>query len=205
MDQLKETGRLIVLKKETEYAKILKQSFLDLNLVAAARKRGCYSKKYFKCCIQLKHQIFKKDPRFKQPGTCVVSGIKRGDGMQRRIWLTQLANGKQPYNHTDGTPAFYHLHKSGQLYYYPFRDYRHVELPNEIILEIRKLYPDVEHSGCACCPILLLFQIKSEYDRYEKSLRFYKKLVKSGQLHPSRDLQKYTGIQINTLDDYEVL
>ena len=71
---------------------------------------------------------------------------------------------------------FFHKHKSGQLYCYPFRDYKWRELPEICIRRLRKEYPKIAHSGCYKCPILVLFDIKDEKERYKASLEYASQL-----------------------------
>jgi len=148
------------------YKDVIKQSFLKLPLAYKLKEQKKYTKNIFSCCRVLKHKQFKKDPRFIEPNTVVVSGIKFGDGKQRRIWLSQLKN----------KDTFFHKHINGMLYYYPYRDYYKYELPDEIKDQLYKKYPKITHSGCSLCPILVLFNIISETDRYDKSLQYANKL-----------------------------
>ena len=148
------------------YGRILKESFLMLPEARNLKEIGAYHKKIFPCCQWIKHKAFKDDPRFQEPNTVVVSGIKHGDGMQRFFWLTKLRNeGK-----------WYHRHKTGELYCYPFRDYMKRELSNNIKNRLKKKYPNLTHSGCYICPVLVLYDIKSEKKRYRASIKFAKKL-----------------------------
>ena len=73
---------------------------------------------------------------------------------------------------------FIHTHKTGHNYVYPFRNYMKRELPDDIIEELRKEYPNVKHSGCVYCPVLVLFNIKKEGKRYIESMKFYDKVLK---------------------------
>jgi len=148
------------------YGLVLKNAFLKLPEARQLKKIGAYTKTIFPCCYYIKHKDFKKDKRFKEPNTVVVSGIKRGDGTQRRIWLTQMKNRKK----------WYHRHKTGELYCYPFRDHTKRELSDNIKKRLRKKYPNLTHSGCYLCPILVLFNIKSEGKRYKASIKYAKKL-----------------------------
>ena len=148
------------------YGEVLKDSFLKLPEAYKLKEIGAYHKKIFPCCNHIKHKAFKKDPRFKEPFTVVVSGIKHGDGRQRFFWLTKLRK--------EGT--FYHRHKTGELYCYPFRDYMKRELSTKTIKRLRKKYPNLAHSGCYICPVLVLYGIKSEGKRYKASIKYAKKL-----------------------------
>lgn len=160
------------------YKEVLINAFKKIPEAEEARRRGKYNKKIFPCCYYMKHTAFKRDPLFKEPNTIVISGIKRGDGTQRRIWLTQLSKGKEPLNHSLGTPTFFHRHKEGQVYCYPFRDYTKSELPDKIIITLKTRYLKLRHSGCSLCPVLVVFRdiIKDE-PRVIQSVKFYNKLI----------------------------
>jgi len=151
-----------------EYKDILLESFKKIPKAEEARRRGKYHKKIFPCCYYMKHTAFKKDPLFQEPNTVVISGIKRGDGTQRRIWLTQMKN----------KDKFFHRHKEGQLYCYPFRDYTKSELPDKTLKDLKIYYPEIKHSGCSLCPVLVVFRdmIKNE-PRVIESVKFYNKLI----------------------------
>lgn len=149
-----------------DYKDIIKKSFLNLPKAYKLKEQKKYHKKVFPCCYVLKHKSFKKDIRFKEKNTVIVSRIKYGDGKQRRIWLTQLKKRK----------TYYHMHKDGILYYYPFRDYKQYELKEDMKDFLYKKYPDIEHTGCSLCPVLVLFNIYSEEERYYRSLNYAKKL-----------------------------
>ena len=73
-------------------------------------------------------------------------------------------------------PSFFHKHKSGQLYCYPFRDYTKRELPSKVIEKLRRKYPNLDHSGCHICPVLVLFNLKGEGKRYTQSVKYAQKL-----------------------------
>jgi len=156
------------------YKNIIKKSFLKLPQAYKLKEQKKYHKKIFPCCRVLKHVNFLKNKRFKEDNTVIISGIKRGDSHQRGIWLTQLSQGREPCNQFG--ISFYHKHQTGQLYCYPFRDYMTRELPNDIKNELWKRFPYLDHSGCVLCPVLVLFNLVSEGDRYQKSLKYARNL-----------------------------
>ena len=174
-------------KKGYDYGEILKKAFLKLPAAAKAKECGKYSKKIFGCCSIIKHKAFLQDPTFKEPGTVVISGIKYGDGAQRRLFLIGIRDCRKT---TKGMKVpekstFYYEHKGGQQYCYPFRDFKDRELPLDIINELKIKYPILNHSGCIVCPILVLFQkrmkknvIGNENDtkRFLNSINYAKKL-----------------------------
>lgn len=164
--EIQEKKRFIkILPKD--YKDIIRKSFLMLPYAYKLQQEGkYYGKKIFPCCRILKHKEFKRDNRFKEPNTVVVSGIKWGDSKQRRIFLSQLHNKN----------TFFHRNKDGILYYYPFRDFPHYELTEKMKNKLYKKYPNISHSGCILCPILVLFNLYNEGERYEKSLNYAEKL-----------------------------
>ncbi len=139
--------------------------------------KGKYDKKTaFKCCYYIKHKALQEAKKLTNDKVCFISGIKAGDGKQRRIFLSQLRNGsyKSLENHK---PTFFLKHKStNMIYVYPFRDYTYREFPKIVLNHLRKKYPNLNHSGCYFCPVLLMFNIQSEGIRYEASLKLAKKL-----------------------------
>ena len=187
LDLFKKESNYIEIKpdQDYDYGKILKDAFLKLNDAADLRKNKKYHKKIFKCCYFIKHKAFLNNPLFQNTDSVVISGIKRGDGHQRGIWLTQLSQGREPSNQSEGKPTFLHRHLKGQLYCYPFRDYMRKEFPNEIMNLLYQTYPNLKHSGCAVCPVLVLFNIKKE-ERFNNSVKFTKNLIQ-----PNENLMKY--------------
>lgn len=175
------------------YGETLRESFMKLpeayvNQIDKNSKP--YHKKFFPCCYHIKHKDFDKLPAFKESGSVVVSGIKYGDGMQRRIWLTQMSTGKNARNlHAkiyevkkykrytkriplDGKSTFFHMQKNRIFKCYPFRDYKERELPEEIKDILWKTYIYLDTSGCQTCPVLVLHKLIGEVDRYEKSINY---------------------------------
>jgi hypothetical protein len=160
-----------------DYKQILTESFKKLpQAFENKRRKKKYEKKMFKCCKYIKHNAFKKDPMFQLPGTVVIDGIKSGDSQTRGWFLKDLREGNQANYYSKVKVGFFHRHKEGQLYCYPFRDYYHREFPSKIMKRLRRYYPGLAHSGCAICPVLVLFDIKSEGKRYWDSLKFWHKL-----------------------------
>jgi 3'-phosphoadenosine 5'-phosphosulfate sulfotransferase (PAPS reductase)/FAD synthetase len=164
-------------KVGVKFREVLEKSFAKLPEAMKLRKEGRYHKKVFGCCRVFKHEMFEKDLSFVEDDTVVISGIKYGDGMQRRIWLTRLSNGKEPCAMVEGEPNFYHLHQWGALFCYPFRDYRKRELPDKVINILKFKYKKLEHSGCTPCPVLVLMNVQSEGKRYQISLNYVKKVA----------------------------
>jgi len=175
--KLPEARSLLVIQRQ--YRKMINKLYKEGKIEESIYKKEIgkqyYHKKIFPCCYHIKHKSFLENKLFKVPNTVVISGIKRGDGTQRRIWLTQLSKGQEPRNQSKGNPTFFHKHLGGQLYCYPFRDYTVRELPNICIKNLRKKYPYLDHSGCEMCPVLVLFDLKKER-RYKKSFEYAQKL-----------------------------
>ncbi|MHA1233316.1 MAG: hypothetical protein ACTSPQ_22055 [Candidatus Helarchaeota archaeon] len=195
LEIIKKDNKFIQIKpsKEFDYKQILIDAFKQLPKAFEAYKNKKYYKKLFGCCYYIKHKAFLNNKIFKENNSVVVSGIKWNDGKQRRVFLSQLAKGK-PIIGTSKTinnyefiksgimdldrqiPTFFLKHRTGQLYCYPYRDFRLKEIPKEIIDYMRKKYPDLNHSGCTLCPVLVLNNIQSEGHRYINSVKFARKL-----------------------------
>ena len=163
---------------ELDYKQILLESFQKIPEALQLRKDHKYHKKIFPCCQYIKHQAFFKDPLFQNPDTVVISGIKYGDGQQRRLWLQSLKTGKTTTKGTKilNAPTFFHIHKEGQTYCYPFRDYHKRDLPEAIINHLKIKYPMLDHSGCKICPVLVVFQDRIKDLRTKASIGYWNKL-----------------------------
>ncbi|MCJ7481501.1 MAG: hypothetical protein MUO31_00895 [Thermodesulfovibrionales bacterium] len=161
-----------------DYKKILIKSFKLIPKAIEFRKKGKYEKKIFPCCKYIKHEEFKERELFKEFNTVVISGIKPGDGKQRGWFLKDLRNPPKNHNYASNPKkGFFHRHKEGQLYCYPFRDYFDRELPKKIIKQLRQKYPNLDHSGCTLCPVLVVFRDKIESKYTLESVKFYNKLI----------------------------
>jgi len=149
--------------KKVEYAKIMDEAFLQLPNARRALAAGKYSKTLFPCCYFFKHKLAFRGKLLKDEGSCVISGIKAGDGRTRRIWTCKLRK----------RDTFIHRHKTGQTYVYPLRDYWKREFPREVQDELRVKYPGIGHTGCYVCPVLVLFEDRriERGRRYDESLR----------------------------------
>ncbi len=81
----------------SEYRKMIKRLYKNGKIEESIYKKEMdkqyYSKSIFPCCYHIKHKSFFNNDLFKKPNTVVISGNKRGDSIQRRIWLTQLSKG----------------------------------------------------------------------------------------------------------------
>ncbi len=168
LTQIQQDSKFIQIKPEIQYnyGEILRDAFLQLPYAKSALKEGRYNKKIFGCCYYIKHKAFLNNPLFKEENTVVISGIKAGDGNQRNFWCHKLRKEN----------TFFHKHLSGQLYCYPFRDYEKREFPKTTKNLLKKLYPKINHSGCSICPVLVLFGLKKEKDRYYRSVEYAQKL-----------------------------
>lgn len=177
LDYFKSLDNFLQIKpsKKFDYKEILKEAFLTLPSAFEKYKERKYYKKLFGCCYYIKHKAFLKDKIFKENGSVVISGIKWGDGKQRRIFLSQLAKGSFKSLEIK-KPTYFLRHKGGQLYCYPFRDFRKFDLPSNVIKVLKEKYPFIDHTGCALCPVLILNNIISEGDRYLNSVKFAEKL-----------------------------
>ena len=177
LDYFKKLPNFIMIKpdKKYDYKKILIDAFNQLPQAFEKYKLREYYKKLFGCCYYIKHKAFMKDKMFKEDGSVVISGIKWGDGRQRLIFLSQMAKGTFKSLEIK-EPTYFLKHKSGQLYCYPFRNFKKQSLPSDIVATLREKYPFIAHSGCALCPVLVLNNIVSEGDRYKNSVEFARKL-----------------------------
>jgi len=176
LTQISKDSNYIQIKpdKKYNYQQILKEAFLKLPQAKLLKEQNKYHKKIFSCCYYIKHKAFLKDKLFQTPNTVVISGIKRGDGTQRRIFLTLMSKGTFKSLNPQ-KPTFFLRHKTNQLYCYPFRDYTKRELPKICINKLKRKYPSLNHSGCSICPVLVLFNLIKE-PRYKPSLEYTKKL-----------------------------
>jgi 3'-phosphoadenosine 5'-phosphosulfate sulfotransferase (PAPS reductase)/FAD synthetase len=161
---------------EINYSDILEKAFLNLNKAFGLVQNGKYSKKVFGCCYYIKHKAFLHNKMFRDFKSVVVSGIKAGDGKQRRSFLSGLRK----------RDTFIHRHckqRHNINYIYPFRDYFKSDLPSYVLNKLQKFYPKLEHSACKICPVVILFKlIKSS--NYAASKAYYDKLVKCGKIIP---------------------
>ena len=174
--KIPEANSLRIIQKK--YRKLIKELYQQEKITKSIYnkeiKKEYYHKKIFPCCYYIKHKAFLNDKLFQTPNTVVISGIKRGDGTQRRIFLTLMKKGTFK-SLNPKKPSFFLKHKTKQLYCYPFRDYTIRELPKITINKLKKKYPNITHSGCSICPVLVLFNIKKE-NRYKASLNYAQKL-----------------------------
>jgi len=152
----------------------IKKAFLNLpkaiELVNTTPEK--YSKKVFPCCWYLKHKVF--EYWIKQTGDhendVFISGIRRGDGFQRRMFLLRMRR--------KGTHFLKHK-RINAWYYYPLRDVFVSEIDSYFKDNLEWL--ELTSSGCRVCPILVLFEIKSAGDRYNRSLKVWENLQKKNK------------------------
>lgn len=180
------------LKPGKTYLSIIEESFRRIPEAIEARKNKKYEKRIFPCCELIKKESFRTQLIFQEKNTCVVSGIKPLDGKNRASFLKKIRVGLDigTGKYINREPSFYYKHKEGMLYCYPYRDYRFSrELPKEIIEQLQKKYPDLGHSGCSYCPVLVVFRDRiiknadeSTKKRLKSSLVFYNKLNGSQKL-----------------------
>lgn len=141
-----------------------------------------YSKKIFPCCYYLKHRVFDlwirengfQDDPYKG---VFASCIRPGESLYRRRWLKDLRDLKK---------HFWFIQRSKVWYYYPLRDIMVKEVNKHFQQGME--FMDTKHSGCQICPILVLFNIKSEGKRYYQSLRVYENLKARGFIKETSDI-----------------
>ena len=204
LKEISKYERFIQIKAENEldYAKVLNDSFRNIPKALEMRAEGKYTKHVFSCCKYIKHNAFKNHSLFKESNTVVISGIKPTDGMQRRLWLISLLTGKTTTKNVviENAPTFYYKHKTGQMYCYPFRDFKldksvevmkGSEFPKEVMEELYQKYPSLNHSGCHVCPVLVVFadkilksrkSNKNDIDRVQRSIKYYEELKKNSEV-----------------------
>lgn len=161
--------QLIELKPNCEVKEILETSFLAIKEAKKLYDNHCYHKKVFNCCYYLKIQpmkLYLKKILLENSNQMIfLSGIKKNDSKNRRIFLFQLTKKE----------TFIHFNKSKKIWMgYPLRDISQIKIDNFI-----KKFPfKVSHSGCLICPILLLFNLfKQEPKRYIQSKKYYLKIT----------------------------
>ena len=184
LDDIKKDPKYLEVKPSSsiDYKSILHDSFMRLNQAAKLRRDKKYHKKVFPCCKYIKHKAFFNSKLFKNPKSCVISGIRSGEGSQRRAWLSIIRNQNK----------WIHQHVGGQIYVYPFRDYLKHSLPEYIKDELRKTYPNVRSSGCAVCPVITLFsdrifRIDGIDKRTVDSVLYLRRMIEKGEFEPSED------------------
>lgn len=167
-----------------QYGDVIRESFLRIPDARQARVEKRYHKKIFPCCAAIKHDFFKRDPLFQDPGVVVLSGIKAGDGQRRAGWLLEMRVGTLA-SHPNSAPtrttiippdSWFHRHLWGALYAYPFRDVFNRDFPDPVVNHMRQEFPSLAHSGCSVCPVLVVFDIYDEGERYWRSRNFARKL-----------------------------
>lgn len=139
--------------------------------------KGQYDKKTnFKCCYYIKHKALMEAKKLTNDNVVFISGIKAGDGKQRALFLSQLRKGS--YKSLDKKePTFFLKHKkTNMIYAYPFRDFTQKEFPSIVLRHLRKIFPEINHSGCYFCPVLVMFGLNDDAKRYNASIILAKKL-----------------------------
>jgi 3'-phosphoadenosine 5'-phosphosulfate sulfotransferase (PAPS reductase)/FAD synthetase len=139
----------------------IKKSFLNIPKALELLDKGKYSKKVFPCCYYIKHKPFelwlRKDDHSKD---VVISSIRPGESHQRQIFLGTLRKQKTYFN--------YHR-RFKIMYYYPLRDMKGIDVHRA--LQPGQLFWNTEKSGCRVCPILALFNLTNEGERYIRTMR----------------------------------
>jgi 3'-phosphoadenosine 5'-phosphosulfate sulfotransferase (PAPS reductase)/FAD synthetase len=159
---------LIVIKNTLKHSpmKLVINSMKRLPDAKELLNEGKYSKKVFPCCYWLKEKPFmewlKKEDHSKD---VFVVGIKLGDGWQRRRFLLDMIEAEEKFR-------FNRMKKV--WYYYPLRDT--VTHDVEKVLTKEKDFWNTPHSGCRVCPILALFNIEKEGERYFRTMRVLKRM-----------------------------
>ena len=156
--------KVIELKPTCNVRKILKESFLRLNEAKKLLKENRYHKKVFRCCYYLKEKPLIEFCKKLGKDAVVLTGIKKSDSRQRRIFLFKITKDYTYFNFSK---------RYGVYFGYPLRDTKEKQVESFI----SKLPYKVYHSGCQVCPILLLFNLTKEGDRYAFSRNYYFQLT----------------------------
>ena len=155
---------IIELEPDRDHREIMREAFSSATLDRARKlvEEKRYHKRVFRCCHYLKEKPLNDFLRaLPDRDSCVVlSGIKKVDGKQRRIFLTQL---------TKAGTYFRYIKRRRVHFGYPLRDVT----AKEVEECINNLPFEVIHSGCNICPVLLLFDIREDEKRYAASVAFY--------------------------------
>ena len=93
-----------------------------------------------------------------------ILSIKLGDSWRRRKWLLDLIENQE---------KFWFNRQKQVWYYYPLRDTTTKDL--DWLLTKEKFW-NISRSGCRLCPILALFSLENEGERYLRTMRVIQNL-----------------------------
>ena len=159
-------------KKNKSSMKLVIDSMKQLPKAKRLLEEGKYSKKVFPCCYQLKEKPFMNWLKREDHSNDVfIVGIKLGDGWQRRRFLLDMIEQQEKFR-------FNRMKKV--WYYYPLRD-TITKNVNELLTKEKEFW-NTPHSGCRVCPIIALFDLKREGERYERTIKVLRRLENKDSL-----------------------
>lgn len=144
---------------------ILKESFMNLPKAELLLLEGSYSKKVFPCCYFLKERPLIQFAKTTDEMALFTRSIRGGESRNRQQYLAKLRSLLEYFNFDQ---------KLKRFVFYPLRDTTEGEV-NDYLLGTE--FWDTEKSGCKFCPILVLFDLKKENGRYERSVKLARKLL----------------------------
>lgn len=166
---LQQNRRSVPKEKDLEPSmSIVIDSLHRLNQAKKLVKEGKYSKKVFPCCYWLKHKPFYFWLRKENHSRDVfVSSIRGGESQQRQLWLSRLRKYKTKF----------HFHIKTQVwYYYPLRDLKERDVFDYFINVADKRFLKTSKSACKVCPIVYLFGLNKDSERYKRTEKVVNRL-----------------------------
>lgn len=144
---------------------ILKESFMNLPQAELLLLEGSYSKRVFPCCYYLKERPLIQFAKTTDEMALFTSSIRGGESRNRQKWLANLRNILEYFNFDK---------KLKRFVFYPLRDTTEKDVNNYLL---GTDFWNTKKSGCKFCPILVLFDLKKENGRYERSVKLANKLL----------------------------
>lgn len=145
---------------------VLKESFLNLPQAESLWLEGKYSKKVFPCCYYLKERPLIQFAKTTDSMALFTRSIRGGESKNRQIYLAKLRATSEYFNFDK---------KIKRFVFYPLRDTNEKEVKDYLL---NTDFWETEKSGCRICPVLVLFNLTNEKVRFDRSLRFYQKIIR---------------------------
>lgn len=139
---------------------VMKESFQKIPEVREDIQNKKYDRNKFSCC-----KVLKKGPSakyFRKLENCIVVDSQCPYESNRRSFYLAELRKKEIY--------FRYLKSRGFWKIYPFRDILSKKQFIPFINFTKSYIPDIKHSGCIICPILICFNMYKE-ERYYNSLK----------------------------------
>lgn len=144
---------------------VLKESFKNIPKAQILLMEGTYSKKVFPCCYYLKDRPLIQFAKTTDKMALFTSSIRGGESRNRQQFLAKIRSNLD----------YFHFHSHLKRFvFYPLRDTNEEEVRNYLF---ETDFWDTRKSGCIFCPILVLFDIKQENGRYERSMRLARSIL----------------------------